>query len=73
MHTELAQSNGAISKVDTKFISHLIRIQHTLPAAQIVHVSQALQAVRLSCLMRGRGTSLKDGVAAGEDFLCAPF
>ena len=36
-------------------------------------VSHALPAVRFSCLLRGRGVSLQDGVAAGKGFLCAPF
>ena len=26
-----------------------------------------------SCLLRGRGVSFQDGVAAGKGFLCAPF
>ena len=26
-----------------------------------------------SCLLRGRGASFRDGVAAGKGFLCAPF
>jgi hypothetical protein len=30
-------------------------------------------AVRFSCLLRGRGASCQDGVAAGEGFLCAPL
>ena len=28
---------------------------------------------RFSCLLRGRGASFQDGVAAGKGFLCAPF
>jgi hypothetical protein len=47
--------------------------QHTLSAAETVQVSYALSAVRFSCLMRGRGTSFQDGIAAGEGFLCALF
>ena len=42
-------------------------------AAATVQVSHALPAVRFSCLMRGRGASFQDGVAAGKSFLCAPF
>ena len=30
-------------------------------------------AVRFSCLLRGRGASFQDGVAAGKGVLCAPF
>jgi hypothetical protein len=33
----------------------------------------ALPVVSFSCLLRGRGTSFQDGVAAEEGFLCAPF
>jgi hypothetical protein len=47
--------------------------QHTLSSSRTVHVSYALPAVRFSCLLRGRGTSLQDGVATAESFLCAPF
>jgi hypothetical protein len=54
-------------------MSHITRAQHTPSAAAPVQVSHALQAVRFSCLLRGRGASFKDGVAAGEGFLCAPF
>ena len=65
--------NGAVSKVNKKFISYLIRAQRTPSAAAIVQVSHALPAVRFSCLLRGRGTSFKDGVAAGKGFLCDPL
>ena len=65
--------NGAVSKVNKKFISHLTRAQHTLLPAATVQVSDVLPVVRFSCLLRGRGVSLQDGVAAGKGFLCAPF
>ena len=65
--------NGAVSKVNKKFISHLARAQLTPSAAATVQVSLALPAVRLSCLLRGRGVSFQDGAAAGKGFLCAPF
>ena len=67
------QKNVAVSKVNKKVISHLTRLQRTTPAAATVQVSHALPAVRFSCLMRGRGASFQDGVAAGKGFLCAPF
>ena len=67
------QKNGADSKVDKKFISHPTRAQRSPSAATNVQVSHALTAVRFSCLLRGRGASFQDGVAAGKDFLCAPF
>ena len=65
--------NGAVSKVNKKFISHLTRAKRTPSAAAAVQVSYALLAVRFSCLMRGRGASFQDGAAARKGFLCAPF
>jgi hypothetical protein len=62
-----------VSKVNKKFISHLTRAQHTPSVAATAKVSHALPAVCFSCLLRGRGTSFKDGIAAEEGFLCAPF
>ena len=67
------QKNGAVSKINKKFISHLTRAKRTPSAAATVQVSHALPAVRFSCLMRGSGASFQDGVAAGKGFLCAPF
>ena len=72
-YTGCLQKNGAVSKVNKKLISHLTRAQRTPSAAETVQVSHALPAVRFSCLMRGRGASFQDGVAAGKGFLCAPF
>ena len=65
--------NGAVSKVNKKFISHLTLAQRTPLAASTVQVSHALPAARFSCLLRGRGVSLQDGTAAGKGFLFAPF
>ena len=73
IYTGYTQKKGAVSKVNMKFISHLTRAQRTPSAAATVRVSHALPAVRFSCLMRGRGASFQDGVAAGKGFLCAPF
>ena len=73
IYTGYTQKNGAVSKANKKFISHLTRAQRIPPAAATVHVSHALPAVRFSCLLRGRGASFQDGVAAGKGFLCAPF
>ena len=64
------QMNGAVSKVNKKFISHLTRAQRTPSAAATVRVSHALPAVRFSCLLRGQ---FQDGIAAGKGFLCSPF
>jgi hypothetical protein len=47
-HTE---KNGAGSKVNKKFISHLTRAQGTPSAAGTLQVSHALPAVRFSCLL----------------------
>ena len=51
--------NGAVSKVNNKFISHLTRAQRTPSAAATVQVSHALPAVHFSCLLRGRGAVFK--------------
>ena len=72
-NTGCLQTNGADSKVNKKFISHLTRAQPTPLAAANVQVSRVLPAVRFSCLLRGSGASFQDGVAAGKGFLCAPF
>ena len=65
--------NGAVSKINKKFISHLTLAKRTPSVAATVQVSHALPAVRFSCLQRGRGASFQDGFAAGKGFLCAPF
>jgi hypothetical protein len=46
--------NGAVSKVNKKFISQLTGAQHTPSAAATVQVSHALPAVCFSCLLHGR-------------------
>ena len=48
-YTGYTQKNGAVSKVNKKFISHLTRTQHTPSAVATVQVSHALPAVRFSC------------------------
>ena len=73
VYTVSLQMNGAVSEVNKKFISHLTRAQRTPSAAAIVRFSHSLPAVRFSCLLRGRGVSFQDGVAAGKGFLCVPF
>jgi hypothetical protein len=70
LYSGYTQKNGAILKVNKKFISQLARAQRAVAAVQ---VSRALPAVRFSCLLRGRRASFKDGVAAGKGFLCALF
>ena len=72
-YTGCLQMNGAVSKVNKKFISHLTRAKRTPSAAAAVQVSHALPAVRFSCLLRGCGACFQDGVAAGKRFLCALF
>ena len=54
VYTEYTPKNGAVSKVNKKFISHPTRAQCTLSAAATVQVSHALSAVRFSCLLRGQ-------------------
>ena len=72
-YTGYTQKNGAVSKGNKEFISLFTRAKRTPSAAATVQVSHALPAVRFSCLMRGRGASFQDGVAAGKGFLCVPF
>jgi hypothetical protein len=72
-YTERSQKNGAVSKVNKKFISYLTRAKRTQSAAAAVQVSRALRAGRFSFLLRGHGASFQDGVAVGKGFLCAPF
>ena len=73
LYTVCLQMNGAVSKVNKKFISHRTRAKRTPLAAATVQVSHALPAVRFSCLLWGRGVSFQNGAAAGKGFLCAPF
>ena len=54
IYTGYTQKNGAVSKVNKKFTSHLTRAQRTPSAAATVKVSHALPAVRFSCLLRGQ-------------------
>ncbi len=65
--------NGAVSKVNKKFISHLTRAQRTPSVAAAVQVSHALPAARFSCLLRGCGASFQDGVTAGKAFCVLRF
>ena len=71
--TGCLQMNGAVSKVNRKFISHLTRAKRTPSAAATVQVLHTLPAIRFSFLLRVRRVSLQDGAAAGKGFLCAPF
>jgi hypothetical protein len=65
-YTGHTQKNGAVSKVNNKFMSHITRAQHTPSAAATVQVSCALPALRFSCLLRGRGASFKDHHYSGH-------
>ena len=65
--------NGAVSKVNKKFISHLTWAQRTPSAAATVQVSYLLPAAHFSCLLWACGVSLQDGATAGKGFLCALF
>ena len=73
LYTVCLQMNGAVSKVNKKFISHPTRAQRAPSAEATVQVSYTLPAVRFSCLLRDRGVSFQDGAAAGKGFLCVPF
>jgi hypothetical protein len=53
-YIEYTQKNGAISKVNKKFISHLTRAQRTQSAAATVQVSRVQPAVDFSCLLWGQ-------------------
>jgi hypothetical protein len=59
-YTVRSNKNGAVSKVNNKCISHLIRAQRTPSAAATVQVSHALPVVSFSCLLRGWGASFQD-------------
>jgi hypothetical protein len=52
LNTGYTQNNGAVSKVNKKFISHLIQAQRTLSAAATLQVSHALITV-LQCVHPG--------------------
>ena len=60
-------------KLTRNLFLNLTRAQHTPSAVANVQVSHVLPAVRLSCLLGGRGASFQDGVATGKGFLCSPF
>ena len=53
LYTGCLQMNGAVSKVNKKFISHLTRAQPTPSAAATVRVSHALPGVRSLVLTTG--------------------
>jgi hypothetical protein len=69
IHKIMVRFQNSIRRV----ASQPTRAQHTPLAAGTVQVSHALPAVRFACLLRGRGASFQNGVAAGEGFLCAAF
>ena len=53
IYTGCLQMNGAVSKVNKNFISHLTRAKRTPSAAATFHVSHALPAVRSLVLTAG--------------------
>ena len=65
--------NGAVSKVNKKFISHLTRAKLHRQQWQLSKFLMRYQQFARSCLLRGWGASFQDGVAAGKGFLCALF
>jgi hypothetical protein len=72
-YTRYSQKNGAVLKVNNKFISYIIQVKHTPLAEATVQVSHALLAVRFSWSLRGNRASFQDGVAERKGFLCALF
>ena len=54
VNTGCLQMNGAVSKVNKKFISHLTRTKRTPLAAATVQVSHVLPAVHSLVLTAGR-------------------
>ena len=65
--------NGAVSKVNKKFISHLTRENVHSQQRQLSKFLMLYQQFARSCLLQGHEVSLQDGAAAGNGFLCAPF
>ena len=59
IYSAFTKMNGAVSKVNKKFISHLTRAKRTPSAEATVLVSHALPALRFACLLRGRGVSFQ--------------
>ena len=72
-YTGYTQKNGAVSKVNKKFISHLTRAQRTPSAAAAVQVSHALPAVRSLVLTAGLRGQFPRWRRSSKGFLCAPF
>ena len=62
--------NGAVSKANKKFISHLTRAKRTPSAAANVQVSHKLPAVRFSCLLRGASGSVYKMAPQQEKAFC---
>ena len=65
--------NGAVSKVNKKFISHLTGQDVHRQQRQLSKFLMRYQQFARACLLRGCGASFQDGLAAGKGFLCAPF
>ena len=64
--------NGAVSKVNKKFISHLTRARR-IPSAAATKFLMRYQQFAFHAYCGPAGASFQDGVAAGKGFLCAPF
>ena len=65
--------NGAVSKVNKKFISHLTRAKRTPLAAATVQVSHVLPAVRSLVHTAGLRGQFPRWRRSRKGFLCAPF
>jgi hypothetical protein len=63
--------NGAVSRVNTTLF--LTLHEHNLHWQQQELSEFLMRYSSFSCLLLCRGTSLQDGFAAVESFLCAPY
>jgi hypothetical protein len=67
------QKNGAVSKVNKKFVSHITRAQHTPSAAETVQVYHVVPAVRISCFCVAAGPVLKMALQQQKAFCVLRF
>ena len=68
IHTGCLQMNGAVSKVNKKFISHLTRAKRTPSAAATAQVSHALRRHLVNC-PRSPAVSMKSELLVAHEKL----
>jgi hypothetical protein len=73
VYTGHTQKNGAVSKVNKKFVSHITRAQHTPSAAATVQVSHVVPAVRFSCFCVAAGPVSKMALQQQKAFCVLSF